>query len=424
MRYLFYDVETPNRHNDSICAVGWALYDDGVKISERFKLINPLAPFDAFNTQIHGINSAAVADAPTFGQYWKDELGELMTTSTVVAHSAGFDMSVTTKALAAENIEKPVIKFYDSVPAFRALFPDMRCKLSALASHYGFTYKEHHAGEDAAMLADLVSAVCKENDYEDFSEFFEVTHSVIQSTQTDKPKMRVYDYIPPHNDYEASIRKIIEEAQSKQVDFSEVHFAFHGNPQDPLLFRNNGLNRIVEAVGGIYHDNVSGKCDYYVCFDDEETNTVLKARTIAQDQRYHLQIIDTSAFFALIGYNTEPDHAGPAAIRARKQQIQVQKEAAILEKEQSREQKKAAKAERERQKAERQPRQPQGRRVRQLDLEGNCINEFPSIAIAAATVGTNAKSIRDVLIGKQKKAGGYRWEEVETPEDSFNPVEA
>ena len=423
MRYLFYDVETPNRHNDSICAVGWTLYEDGVKISERFKLINPLVPFDAFNSQIHGINTAAVADAPTFGQYWNDVLGELMTTSIVVAHSAGFDLSVTIKALAAEGIDAPIIKFYDSIPAFRALFPDIRCKLSVLASHYGFKYQEHHAGEDAAMLADFISAACKENDYEDFSEFFEATHSIIQSTQQDKPKEKVYDYIPAYNDYEASIRKIIEEAQSKQVDLSEVHFAFHGNPQDPLIFRNNGLNRIVEAVGGIYHDNVSGKCDYYVCFDDEETNTVLKARAISQDQRYHLQIIDSSAFFALIGYNVEPDHAGPAAIRERKHQDRAQKEAAILEKELAREQKKVARVEREKQKAERQPRQPQGRRVRQLDLDGNLINEFPSIATAAATVGTNTKSIRDVLMGKQKKAGGYRWEVVETTEDTFNPVE-
>jgi hypothetical protein len=50
--------------------------------------------------------------------------------------------------------------------------------------------------------------------------------------------------------------------------------------------------------------------------------------------------------------------------------------------------------------------------VRQISTEGEVISEYDSISLAAKTVGVNNKSIRCVLSGKQKTAGGYFWEEI------------
>ena len=147
MRYLFYDVETPNRYNNSICALGWVLYEDNVEITREYQLINPHTDFDAFNTRIHGISAFDVCDAPTIGEYWSETLKSLMVSSIVIAHSAGFDISVTKKALAVEGIDFPNVVYYDSLPALRVLYPDMRCKLSQLASYFGFEYQAHHAGK-------------------------------------------------------------------------------------------------------------------------------------------------------------------------------------------------------------------------------------------------------------------------------------
>ena len=51
--------------------------------------------------------------------------------------------------------------------------------------------------------------------------------------------------------------------------------------------------------------------------------------------------------------------------------------------------------------------------VYQCSSEGEIIQEFPSITKASAACGIDQKSIRKVLNGKQKTAGGYRWMQVD-----------
>ena len=50
------------------------------------------------------------------------------------------------------------------------------------------------------------------------------------------------------------------------------------------------------------------------------------------------------------------------------------------------------------------------RPIRQFDKQNNFIKEFPSIAVAAREIGSNYNSIYNVCRGKQKTAGGYKWE--------------
>ncbi len=50
------------------------------------------------------------------------------------------------------------------------------------------------------------------------------------------------------------------------------------------------------------------------------------------------------------------------------------------------------------------------RAVRQLDDEGNIINEFESIAEAKRVTGVSSRCIRDAADGFQRHAGGYVWE--------------
>ena len=48
--------------------------------------------------------------------------------------------------------------------------------------------------------------------------------------------------------------------------------------------------------------------------------------------------------------------------------------------------------------------------VKQLDKDGNLIKEYQSVLAASKAVGIDPKAIRQVLLGRQKVAGGYRWE--------------
>ena len=56
---------------------------------------------------------------------------------------------------------------------------------------------------------------------------------------------------------------------------------------------------------------------------------------------------------------------------------------------------------------------PEAKEVIQLDLAGNIIKTFPSITSASKICGICTKNIRNVINGKQKTAGGYKWKRKE-----------
>ena len=50
-----------------------------------------------------------------------------------------------------------------------------------------------------------------------------------------------------------------------------------------------------------------------------------------------------------------------------------------------------------------------GKKVLQLDLEGNILNEYPAASFAAEAVGCKRESIRDACKGRIKVCKGYKW---------------
>ena len=51
-RYIAFDVETPNRYNNRMSAIGIAVVEDGRIQDTFFSLVDPEQPFDWFNTQL------------------------------------------------------------------------------------------------------------------------------------------------------------------------------------------------------------------------------------------------------------------------------------------------------------------------------------------------------------------------------------
>ena len=70
-RYIVFDVETPNRYNDRMSAIGISVIEDGDITEEFFTYVDPEAPFDRFNTQLTGIDEKTVYGAPTFPELWE-----------------------------------------------------------------------------------------------------------------------------------------------------------------------------------------------------------------------------------------------------------------------------------------------------------------------------------------------------------------
>ena len=69
-RYIVFDVETPNRYNNRISAIGISIIEDGLITDSFFSYVNPETFFDGFNINLTGISPASVASAPTFPKLW------------------------------------------------------------------------------------------------------------------------------------------------------------------------------------------------------------------------------------------------------------------------------------------------------------------------------------------------------------------
>jgi DNA polymerase-3 subunit epsilon/CBS domain-containing protein len=65
-----------------------------IEAAQSFRrLVNPGDPIPRETTAIHGIDAAAVADAPVFAQVWT-EVSDFLGSSVVIGHTIGFDLAV------------------------------------------------------------------------------------------------------------------------------------------------------------------------------------------------------------------------------------------------------------------------------------------------------------------------------------------
>ena len=156
MRYIAFDVETPNRYNNRMSAIGITVIEDG-EITESFhSLVNPEVDFDPFNTELTGIDADMVADAPSFGELWP-QIEPMMSSGLLVAHNATFDMSVLKKCLQAYRIDwMPTTTYLCTVQMGRRLLPGMSHCLDAMCDYYGICLDHHQADSDSHACAEIL----------------------------------------------------------------------------------------------------------------------------------------------------------------------------------------------------------------------------------------------------------------------------
>ena len=121
-RFIVFDVETPNRYNNRMSAIGISVVEDGRIVDEYFSLVDPEQPFDWFNAQFTGMNEETVFDAPAFPEVW-EQIEPLMSSGILVAHNASFDMGVLRRCLESCEIEwKPYAKAICTVIMGRSFY--------------------------------------------------------------------------------------------------------------------------------------------------------------------------------------------------------------------------------------------------------------------------------------------------------------
>ena len=162
MRFIVFDVETPNSANDRMSAIGAAVVEDGVVQDKYYSLVNPQCRFDSFNISLTHITPYMVSHAPTFPQVW-EKLGPWFESGLLCAHNAQFDVGVLRSCLHAYQLSwKPSVRYVCTCQMSRSLFPDLpNHRLDTLASFFKLDLDHHNAMSDALACAGILK-VCLE----------------------------------------------------------------------------------------------------------------------------------------------------------------------------------------------------------------------------------------------------------------------
>jgi DNA polymerase-3 subunit epsilon len=156
------DFETANETRGSACAVGVAFFKDGEHIGGGASLIDPETHFNGYNTMIHGVDAALVADSPTFPEVWS-QLGPLLEGQTVVAHNLSFDLGVLRSTAARYDINGVAFEGFCTYRMAKMTWPGLESySLGWLALQLGLDEFDHHdAGDDSIAAGWLAGRVCE-----------------------------------------------------------------------------------------------------------------------------------------------------------------------------------------------------------------------------------------------------------------------
>lgn len=153
------DFETANSSSASACAVGLTRVRDGRVVATAGWLIQPPPGHDRFfeiNVGIHGIRAEDVADAPSWAAQL-DDLAAFVGDDVVVAHNAGFDMSVLRRACEVTDAACPPNRYVCSLQVARKTYDLASYRLPLVAAAAGFLDFAHHdATADSLACAHIM----------------------------------------------------------------------------------------------------------------------------------------------------------------------------------------------------------------------------------------------------------------------------
>lgn len=108
--FIAFDTETATNNPASICQIGFVVVQDGQIIIEQSYLIQPPGnEFNALHSCINGIDALITKDQPPFPFIW-EKVETFFVNNLLVAHNAGFDISVLNSTLDFYNIPRPIFE--------------------------------------------------------------------------------------------------------------------------------------------------------------------------------------------------------------------------------------------------------------------------------------------------------------------------
>lgn len=157
-KFVFMDLETPNKSQSSICQVGALLVDSQMNILEEFsQLIDPHEAFEKENINVHGITQEQVFGCPSFSEYYLDVLYPLLNDAVFINHNAMFDLRVLNKTICNYDLPFPRVEdVYDTLEMAKYFFPYVaNYNLETLCNMNCISLNHHDALSDAQAAYEL-----------------------------------------------------------------------------------------------------------------------------------------------------------------------------------------------------------------------------------------------------------------------------
>lgn len=172
----FVDIETTGTSlsHDRIIEIGILRVEKNKLVKTFQTLINPQTHVSPFITDMTGIVSRELENAPTFYEV-RDEILDVLKGATFVAHNARFDYGFLRHEFKRHETTF-FSKHFCTVKLSRALFPRYkRHNLDSIIERFGFTCKKRHrAFDDAKILWDFYQLICKQFDNEKLLKAFDI----------------------------------------------------------------------------------------------------------------------------------------------------------------------------------------------------------------------------------------------------------
>ncbi len=376
--YVILDTETTglDPFSDKIIQISAIKYNpDGAPVDFFDTYINPGIPIPPNITKINHITDRKVAKAPTAEQI-QEQFLTFLDTSLIVGYNTAFDLRFLNRTF----LDLFIGRSYVDVLAISKQFFDLpNYKLQTVSSAVGF-YPDgwfHDAFSDCEAVAAILHHLSEPGLLQDFTKQF-----YMSKERRDWETAVIRDI--PQDPYRPKSNKAFQSALACW-DRGEVA-------------RKNG--NIEEAIRLFDEARRLGLTYPYVY--------ISYAKIYRKQKDYEKEIAVLEE--AISRFSPEMDEG----LVERKSRVlallsaQQDRERELQQKEEKRAQRAEARKRAEELKALR-PKQPVKRAVLQCNDDGSILNEFESVAAAAAYCGISTKCIRDAANGRQKHAGGFCW---------------
>ena len=163
--FVAFDTETTgfSPKNDRLVEIGAVKFrGNGEVLAITNWLINPGMPVPFYATEVNGITTEMVTNAPVFATVWP-EFAAFCKDSILLAHNATFDVGFLRAELERAGIQPPALPIGDTLPLFRRWFPQTKNhsleSLSLVLGVHGETY--HRSEADSFHLINIFSVGLK-----------------------------------------------------------------------------------------------------------------------------------------------------------------------------------------------------------------------------------------------------------------------